>query len=105
MHWVYTSEQEVTGLNSHLNDMPSFQIIDKFSFSDSQDGKKEAADSSDGAKFSRRKLTSNWEKYEIQNEEDPHLGITQRGESFEKLLKSAGKMEQISNKVLCLILK
>ncbi|XP_048737447.1 uncharacterized protein LOC125652345 isoform X2 [Ostrea edulis] len=41
-------------------------------------------------KFSRRKLSSNWEKYESQTEEDPYIGPLQKGENFEKLLRCAG---------------
>lgn len=89
----YQNKKKHTASDKHEGKLPVKKDVDenlKRPGTENLDGKKEAADSSDGAKFSRRKLTSNWEKYEIQNEEDPHLGITQRGESFEKLLKSAG---------------
>ncbi|XP_062590700.1 cell death regulator Aven-like isoform X2 [Saccostrea cucullata] len=42
------------------------------------------------ARFSRREVKSNWEKYELPPEEDPYIGPTQKGESFEKLLKYEG---------------
>ncbi|XP_061192054.1 cell death regulator Aven-like [Saccostrea echinata] len=58
--------------------------------------KSDISDSSDSshnsnvARFSRRIVKSNWEKYELPPEEDPYIGPTQKGESFEKLLRSEG---------------
>lgn len=89
----YQNKKKHTASDKHEGKLPVKKDVDenlKRTSTENLNGKKEAADSPDAAKFSRRKLTSNWEKYEIQNEEDPHLGITQKGESFEKLLKSAG---------------
>lgn len=86
----YQNKKKNTASDKQDGKLPIKKPVDEKLKRADSDEKKDATESPHTAKFSRRKLTSNWEKYEIKTEEDPHLGITQKGESFEKLLKSAG---------------